>query len=175
MRLRPHRRNVMAWSLSGGPAGRYGAPRSTRPARTGRIRRCIRTGALLVVIGLMRVARAVRTRWWPLLAGVVLTAVSVILRSGVGSLLFFPGVFFLLSALLSPADPKARKRRSELEHELAAYSTPAQRRDLEATLDQYPDGITHELRDILANQAVAACNSRLPATLLTGKRPSAER
>jgi uncharacterized protein (DUF58 family) len=120
----------------------------------------------------MRVARAVRTRWWPLLAGVVLTAVSVVLRSGVGSLLFFPGVFFLLSALLSPADPKAtRKRRSELEHELAAYSTPAQRCDLEATLDQYPDGITHELRDILANQAIAARNSRLPAALLAGKRP----
>jgi hypothetical protein len=120
----------------------------------------------------MRVASAVRTRWWRLLAGVVLTAVSVMLRSGIGSLLFFPGVFFLLSALLSPTDPKAtRKRRSELEHELAAYSTPAQRCDLEATLDQYPDGITHELRDILANQAVAARNSRLPAALLAGQRP----
>src|SRR5258708_3558600 len=130
MRLRPHRRNVMAWDLSVGPA---------------------------------RLAGAVRTRWWPLLAGVVLTAVSVMLRSGIGSLLFFPGVFFLLSALLSPAVPKAtRKQRSELEHELAAYSTPAQRCDLEATLDQYPDDITYELRDILASQAMAARHNPIP-------------
>jgi hypothetical protein len=86
------------------------------------------------------------------------------LRSGMGSVVFFPGFFFLLSALLSPAAPKAtRKQHSELEHELAAYSTPAQRCDLEATLDQYPDGITYELRDILADQALAARNNRLPA------------
>jgi hypothetical protein len=94
---------------------------------------------------------------------VVLTVVGVMLRSGTGSVVFFPGVLFLLSALLTPASPKAaRKRRSELERELAAYSTPAQRCDLEATLDQYPDGITDELRDILASQATAACNNRLP-------------
>jgi hypothetical protein len=170
MRLRPHRRNVMAWNLSVGPAGRYGPPMSTRPARTGRIRRCIRTGALLMVIGLMRVARAVRI-WWPLLAGMVLTAVGVVLRSGLGSLLFFPGVFLILSGLLSADSKGTRKRRADLEHELAAYSTPAQRRDLEATLDQYPDAITRELRDILAHQAVAARNSRLPAALPGGKRP----
>jgi hypothetical protein len=159
MRLRPHRRNLVVWSSS----GRYGAPRFTRLARTGRIRRFIRTGALLTVIGLMRLGRAVGTRWRPMLAGMVLTVVGVMLRSGVGSLVFLPGVLFLLSALLTPASPKAaRKRRSELERELAAYSTPAQRCDLEATLDRYPDGITYELRDILASQAMAACNNRLP-------------
>ena len=32
-------------------------------ARGRRIRKCIRTGALLTVIGLMRAARIVRTRW----------------------------------------------------------------------------------------------------------------
>ena len=58
MKLRPHRRNLVAWSTSVGLAGQYGAPRFTRPTRTGRIRRCIRTGALLTVIGLMRLARA---------------------------------------------------------------------------------------------------------------------
>ena len=163
MKLRPHRRNLVVWSTSVGPAGQYGAPRFTRPARTGRIRRCIRTGALLTVIGLMRLARAVGTRWWPLLAGVVLTVAGVMLRSGMGSLVFFPGVCFLLSALLTPESPKAaRKRRSELERELAAYSTPAQRCDLEATLAQYPDDITRELRDILASQAVTARNDRFP-------------
>ncbi len=158
MRLRPHRRNLVVWSSSAGPAGRYGPPRFTRLARTGRIRRCIRIGALFTVMGIMRLG----IRWLPLLAGVVLTVAGVIMRSGMGSLVFFPGVLFLLSALLTPANPEARERRSELERELAAYSTPAQRRDLEATLAQYPDGITYELRDILARQATAARNSRLP-------------
>ena len=159
MRPRMRRRNLVVWSSS----GRYGAPRFTRLARTGRIRRFIRTGALLTVIGLMRLGRAVGTRWRPMLAGMVLTVVGVMLRSGMGSLVFLAGVLFLLSALLTPASPKAaRKRRSELERELAAYSTPAQRCDLEATLDRYPDGITYELRDILASQAMAACNNRLP-------------
>lgn len=56
---------------------------------------------------------------------------------------------------------RARRRRSELERQLAAYATPAQRCDLEATLDLYPDSITYELRDILARQAMAACNNRI--------------
>ena len=156
MRLRPYRRNVVVWSSS----GRYGAPSFTRLARSRRIRRCVRTGALLTVVGLMRLARAVRPRWRPILAGVVLTGAGIMLRSGAGSVLYFPGVLFLLSALLTPADPKAvREQRFELERELGAYSTTAQRSDLEATLDQYPDGITHELRDILARQAMAACKN----------------
>ena len=49
----------------------------------------------------------------------------------------------------------ARKRRSDLERELAGYATPAERRDLEATLDRYPYGTTHELRGILAHQSMA--------------------
>jgi hypothetical protein len=49
----------------------------------------------------------------------------------------------------------ARKRHSDLERELAGYATPAERCDLEATLDRYPDGTTHELRDILARQSMA--------------------
>jgi hypothetical protein len=163
MRPRPHRRNLVVWSPSAGPAGRYGVPRFTRVAHTRRIRRWIRTGGLLTVIGLIRLASGVRTRWRPLLAGVVLTAVSVMLRSGLGSVAFFPGAWFLLSALLThPSSKAARKRRSELEHELAAYSTPAERCDLEATLDLYPDDITYELRDILASQAMAARNNPIP-------------
>jgi hypothetical protein len=121
MMLRLHRRNLVILSTSVGPADRYRAPRLTRPARTRRIPRFIRSGALLVVIGLMRLARTVRTRW------------------------------------------QAHQRRCELERELAAYSTPAQRCDLAATFDRYPDSITYELRDILARQANAAFDSRLPA------------
>ena len=57
----------------------------------------------------------------------------------------------------------ARKRRAELERELAGYATPAERCDLEAALDRYPDGVTHELRGILAGQSVAAQDTRFPA------------
>jgi hypothetical protein len=85
------------------------------------------------------------------------------LRGGVGSVAFFPGAWFLLVALLTPPSSKAaRERRSELERELAGYSTPAQRCDLEATLDRYPDDITYELRDILASQVMAARRSPIP-------------
>ena len=160
MRLRAHRRNLMMWSPSVGPADRYGAPRLTRLARTGRMRRRTQTGALLTVIGLIRVARAVRPRWRPLLAGGVLTGVGLTLHGSAWSALVVPGLLFLYSALLIPARPDAdRKRRSELERELAGYSTPAQRWDLEATLDRYPDSVTYELREILASQAMAACNN----------------
>ncbi len=117
MTLRPHR-NLVVWSQSVGPTERYGV---TRLTRTGRIRRCIRTGALLIVVAMMRLASTVRTR------------------------------------------QQAHKQRCELERELAEYSTPAQRCDLQATLNRYPDSVTYELRDILTRQAIAAFNNRLPA------------
>lgn len=111
----------------------------------------------------MGLARAARPRWRPLLAGGVLAVVGLMLRSGALGALLLPGLLVLLSALLIPASPDAdRKRRSELERELAAYSTPAQRCDLEATLDRYPDSVTYELRDILASQAMAVCNNGIP-------------
>jgi hypothetical protein len=163
MRQRARRRTLVLWSSSVSPAGRYGSPRLTRPARSGRIRRCIRTGALLTVIGLMRLARGMRPRWQPLLAGVLLTVAGLMLRSNAWGAVLLPGLWFLVYALLIPVRADAdRRRRSELERELAMYTTPAQRCDLEATLDRYPDGITHELRDILASQALAACHSGIP-------------
>ncbi len=119
MTLRPHR-NLVVWSQSVGPTERYGVLRLTRLTRTGRIRRCIRTGALLIVVAMMRLASTVRTR------------------------------------------QQAHKQRCELERELAEYSTPAQRCDLQATLNRYPDSVTYELRDILTRQAIAAFNNRLP-------------
>ncbi len=138
MRVRAHRRNLVVCSPSVGPAHRYGAPKLTRLPRTRRIHRFIHTGALLTVTGVM-------------------------LRSGAWGALILPGLLFLYSALLIPARPDAdRKRRSELERELAGYSTPAQRCDLEATLDRYPDSVTYELRDILASQAMASCNNGIP-------------
>jgi len=155
MRLRPHRRNLVVWSSYAGPDS-FGLPWFTRAARTRRIRRCLRTGVLLTVIGLMRLARAVLADW-RLMAGGVLTVVGVMLRSGPVSVVMIPGLLLLAVALLAPASPKpARTRRAELERELGAYSTPAERRDLEATLDLYPDGATYELRDILARQVAGS-------------------
>ncbi len=168
MRLRAHRRNLVVWSTSFGSAGRYSAPTLTRVTRTKRIRRCIRTGLLLTIVGLMGLARALRPRW-PLLVGVVLTVAGITLRSSVWGAVLLPGLMFLLSAPLIPASPDAgRRERSQLERELAAYSTLAQRCDLEAALDRYPDSDTHELRDILASQAMAAYDKGIPGTRDSG-------
>lgn len=156
MRLRAHRRNLVMWSRSAGPADVYRAPRLMR---TRRIRRCVRICVLLAVIGSMRLVRAVRPRWRPLLAGGVLTAVGVILRSSTWGAVLIPGLLFLFAALLTPGKDR---ERSELERELAVYSTPSQRADLEATLERYPDSDTYELRDILASQAMAAGNNEIP-------------
>jgi hypothetical protein len=170
MRLGPHRRNLVVWSQAAGPAGRCRAPRITRRPRTrGRIRRWIRTSVLLTVIGLMRLARAVRDRWRPVLAGTVLTVAGFVLRGGPASVILVPGLLLLLSAPLVEASPKAdRARRSALERELAGCSSPAQRRDLEAILDRYPDDVTRELRDILTRQTMAGRPTGIPGALRGG-------
>jgi hypothetical protein len=159
MRLRARRRSLVA----GNPAWRYGTTGLTRLAPTGRIRRGLRIGALLTVIGLMRLARGVRPRWQPLLAGGVLTVVGIMLRNSTWSVVSLPGLWLLTYAMFIPGAPDARqRRRAGLERELAAYSTPAQRSDLAATLDRYPDGATCEVREILASQAIAAGHSGIP-------------
>jgi hypothetical protein len=165
MRLRAHRRNLVVWSTSVTTVGRYGFPALTRVARTKRIRRCIHTGLLLTIVGLMGLARALRPRW-PLLVGVLLTVAGIVLRSSMWGAVLLPGLMLVLSAPLFPAGSDAdRRQRSQLERELAAYSTRAERCDLEAVLDRYPDGDTHEIRDILASQATAACNGEgIPGT-----------
>ncbi len=153
MRLRSHRRSLVVWSSSADPARTCGAPKPTRLARTRRIRRWLRTGALLTVI-------ALRPRWRPLLAGVVLTVVGLMLRSSVWGAVVILGLWLLVYAALIPGAD--RERRAELERELAMYSTPAQRCDLIATFDRYPDGVTDELRDILAGQVLAAGSNGIP-------------
>jgi hypothetical protein len=163
MRLRSRRQSLSIWSSSASPSGRYARPPLGQPTRTPRVRRWIRTGALLSVIGLKRLARAVRTRWWPVLTGCVLTAIGILLRDNAAGIVLLPGLVLLLSAPVVPASPKPERiRRSMLECELAAYATPAHRRDLERTLDRYPDGVTHELRDILASQAMTPSLRGLP-------------
>jgi hypothetical protein len=151
------RRNLVVWRQS----GLYDGP---RPARAERIRRRIRIVALLALVTMWPAARAVRVRWRLLVPGVVLTVTGVILRGNpVGSLVLLPGLMLLLSAPLLPGTlgPDSA-RRSELERELAGYTTTRQRFDLGATLDRYPDGVTYELRDILARQGTATAQQRIP-------------
>lgn len=150
MRHRPHRRNLVVFSSSAEPANSNSALQFKRPAGTGRIRSLIRISMLLTVI-------AVRPRWRPLLAGTALMALSLIEGRGGGAIFVIPGLIFLWHALLIPGDTDAdHERRAQLRRELAAFSTPAHRRDLEATLDRYPDAITYAARNILAGQAVAS-------------------
>ncbi|SNY67019.1 hypothetical protein [Paractinoplanes atraurantiacus] len=47
-----------------------------------------------------------------------------------------------------------RQRRRRLAAELAMYSNHDELNDLHALLDTYPDGQTHEIRQILYEQAV---------------------
>jgi len=152
MRLRPPRRGLVVFSSyfgsSVGSAGRYAAAQPERRARGGRIRRLMRIGMLLTVI-------AVRPRWRPLLAGIALMALGIVARHGGGGIFVIPGMLLLWHAMLIAGGTDSdRERLSQLRRELESYSTPAQRRDLDATLDRYPDGMTSEIRDLLAGQAV---------------------
>ena len=159
MGLRRQRRDLVVWSQS---RDGYRSSQVARRARPRRIRQWLRLARLLPLLGLLTVARGVRPRWKPLLAGTVLTVAGLTMRgSGPGSVLLLPGLLLLLSAPLLPGAPSAE--RLELERELAGYWTSAQRHDLEAILDRYPDDATRELREILAGQAVAAGDNRFPA------------
>ena len=159
MGLRRQRRDLVVWSQS---RDGYRSSQVARRARPRRIRQWLRLARLLPLLGLLTVARGVRPRWKPLLAGTVLTVAGLTMRgSGPGSVLLLPGLLLLLSAPLLPGAPSAE--RLELERELAGYWTSAQRHDLEAMLDRYPDDATRELREILAGQAVAAGDTRFPA------------
>jgi hypothetical protein len=121
---------------------------------------------LLTVLRLLPLLRAVRARWKPLLAGTGLTVAGLILRGSTsGSVLLLPGLLLLMTAPLLPGTGHAnRLEQTELERELAGYWTNAQRHDLEATLDQYPDDVTREVREILAGQAAASSANRVPTT-----------
>jgi hypothetical protein len=143
------RRTRVVWSSSPDPTLFAGPPR-----RPGRFRRAARTGALLAVLGLVQVAG--RPRWRFAVIGAALIIPGVLLRGSPASFILLPGLLALFYAPFLPGESyENRARQARLRRELAAYSTPADRRDLEAILERYPDGETGELRDILAGQAVA--------------------
>jgi uncharacterized membrane protein len=103
MRLRPRRRILVASSSPAIPATRscgLGRPRGARPGRARRIRWWLRTGALLAVIGILRLTRTARTRWEPLslLAGGLLLVTGLVLPAASGS--FLLGLLVLIAALL---------------------------------------------------------------------------
>jgi hypothetical protein len=98
MRTRSHRRSLMIRTPSGGRTDGYGVPAFTRFARPRPIRWWLRTGALLAVIGITRLARTTRARWRSmfLVAGALLVIIGVTLSSA-GA--FVPGLLVLLVGL----------------------------------------------------------------------------
>ena len=83
MRMRSHRRNLVVWSSSAALASRSGDRDCTRLARGRRIRWWLRTGTLLTVLGVMRLARITwaRQRSAFLTTGTLLTVLGVLLPS----------------------------------------------------------------------------------------------
>jgi hypothetical protein len=73
------------------------------------------------------------------------------------------GERLLLNRAEAVARRAARQRRLDLERELAGYDSGSQRCDFEATLERYPDGVTHELREILSRQQMAREARAFPA------------
>jgi hypothetical protein len=64
----------------------------------------------------VHLTRGVRARWRPVLAGVMLTATGVTLRTdALGVIMLLPGLMLLLSAPLRPGTPRADLRRTKLE------------------------------------------------------------
>ncbi len=107
--MRSRRRNIVVWSSSAIPASRKGDRGVTRFARR-RIRWWLRTGGLLAVIGVMRLARIMRARWEPafLLAGALLTVIGVMLPNAVAVLSGVPVLFFALLKGLTARDNSGR-------------------------------------------------------------------
>jgi len=89
MRPRSRRRNLVVWSSSAGPSARRDALACPRAKR---IRRRARTCALLALIGLIRLSRAVLAHRL-LLAGAVLTVAGIVLPAG---LIVIAGMLILL-------------------------------------------------------------------------------
>jgi hypothetical protein len=61
----------------------------------------------------------------------------------------------LFKSVLNTLDERraAKRDRAALQRQIASYANHADRLDLQATLDRYPDEETAELRSILAAQA----------------------
>jgi hypothetical protein len=109
MRLRSRRRTIVAGSSSSGHAARHGVHVVTRSTRAGRIRWWLRTGVLLAIIGVLRVARTARTYPRPAisLAGMAVTVAGLTLSSWA---VLVAGFLVLFLAMFLPSDPSTRHR-----------------------------------------------------------------
>jgi hypothetical protein len=105
MTLRPRRGYLVVWSSSGVPGG---GSWTRRPSRPRRIRWWLRTGTLLALLGVVRLARAIRGHGEPvaLLAGGLLMVIGFVVPAA--SVTFFPGMMVLLIALLKGIRTKGR-------------------------------------------------------------------
>ncbi len=93
---------------SSGRSGHLGSPIGRRPERPRRIPWWLRVGALLMVIGILRLARGARARWEPvsLLAGASLMVTGFLLPAMAGA--FFLGVLVLIATLLKAIGRQGR-------------------------------------------------------------------
>jgi len=103
MRLRSRRRTIVAWSSSSGRVARHGVHVVTRSTRAGRIRWWVRTGVLLAIIGVLRVARTY-PRPALSLAGTAVTVAGITLPSRA---VLVAGFLVLFLAMFLPSDPAA--------------------------------------------------------------------
>ena len=103
------------WSSSDAPGG---GSWSRRPSRARRIRWWLRTGTLLALIGVVRLARAMRVHWEPvtLVAGGLLMVIGFVLPA--------VSVAYLLGMIGRPASRLARQ------HVQMARAVGAERLDL---------------------------------------------
>ena len=76
-------------------------PGGTRPTRARRIRWWLRAGALLMIVGVLRLARTARTRWEPvsLSAGALLMVAGYLVPAVAAA--FLLGLLVLCAALLT--------------------------------------------------------------------------
>jgi hypothetical protein len=120
MRLRQRTRVV--WSSSSGRVTRHGVREARPSARGGRIRWWLRTGALLAVIGLIRLARTAMKYPRPAvsLAGTAITVAGFSLPNGV---VLISGFLVLFLALFMP-DPAGAPARPDPGRLWATQLTP---------------------------------------------------
>ena len=107
MRLRSRRRTMVAWSSSSsGRVARHGVHVITRSTRAARSRWWVRTGVLLAIIGVLRLARTARTYPRPALslAGTAVTVAGITLPSRT---VLISGFLVLFLAMFLPSDPAA--------------------------------------------------------------------
>jgi hypothetical protein len=107
MRLRARRRTLVLSSSAAVPPGRSRCRGGLRARRVRRIRWWLRTGTLLTVLVVLRLARAARCRWEPvgLVAGTVLTVIGFLLPAVA---VFYAGLLVLIVTLVKGIAKKGR-------------------------------------------------------------------